>query len=267
MDDLMLVELMVDFKRSALVKVTVTFSFHGHRLILPPAFGADVDKVLFLTKMGYYESLRLNEVFTPEVHIVGNGVNSSQFFPVSKDQKHILRRNLGFVETDEIIVWMANERPKKGLHLFLKIAHKLLQLYPTIQFVVLGNKKPLTIQSNRIKAFGQVSNVELPKYLQAADYYFFTTLWKEGFGLSMVEAAKCGCTIIASDNGGVSEVNQELPQSYLVKAPNMVEEWLQVFKEARMGRSNYNSEEKRGELEKFQSYELWERKYLAALEY
>lgn len=267
MDDLMLLEIMVSFKLSSKAKVKVTFSFHGHQLILPPTFGVHVDKVFFLTNRGYQESLLLNEIFTPEVHIVGNGVNSSQFFPISNSEKLKFKSEFGFASEDEIIVWMANERPKKGLHLFLKIAGELLKMHPKIKLMVVGNKNPIPIQNDRIKVFGQVPNKELPRYLQIADYYFFTTLWKEGFGLSMVEAAKCGCTIIASNSGGVPDVLENLNQAYLVKSPNIVEDWIETFQLARKGRSNYSPYEIKEELGDFHSYLNWEKRYLKALEY
>lgn len=265
MDDLLLLELMVHFKRSSKAKVSVIFSFHGHLLHLSPSFGVHVDKVLFLTKKGYEESLKWNEIFTPEVVVVGNGVNSSQFFPVSEARKNVLKGNLGISSQDEIVIWMANERPKKGLHLFLRIAEKLMSVYPNIQFLILGNNRPLPHQSDRIKGLGQIPNNKLSTYLQAADYYFFTTLWKEGFGLSMVEAAKCGCSIIASDIGGIAEVNETFLQSHLVSCPNMVDEWVSAFEKARAARVDYIPLEHIEYLESFHSYQNWEENYLAAL--
>src|SRR5690606_26675437 len=96
----------------------IIFYYHGHALKLKPSLAYLVDKVLFLTEAGYRESLRVNNEFAPEVYIVGNGVSSETFYPLSPDLKVSLRESNGFTKEDKIICWMANSRPVKGIHLF-----------------------------------------------------------------------------------------------------------------------------------------------------
>lgn len=262
MDDLVLCEAIASLKEQFSERIELIYSFHGHFLMLPEKFGHAIDKVFFLTNLGYQESLRNNKIFSPEVFIVGNGVRSDKFFPLNNVQKLKLRQEFGFLEEDKIILWMANSRPAKGLHLFLKIINKLLSKNEGYKFLIIGNKERIRTSSSQVVQLGRINHEILPKYLQLSDYYFFTSLWKEGFGLSLVEAIKCGLTVISSANGGITEVVEGCHDVALVIEPNKTDEWVKAFDKVK-------SREKPSVdftyLSGFHSYDDWEKKFKEAI--
>ena len=58
------------------------------------------------------------------------------------------------------------------------------------------------VVADQIEFTGFVPDDDLPKYYAAASCYVHTGL-EESFGLSVVEAAYCGCPVVAVDEGGV----------------------------------------------------------------
>jgi glycosyltransferase involved in cell wall biosynthesis len=110
---------------------------------------------------------------------------------------------------------------------------------------------------------GKIPNSELPYFLQIGDFYAFTSLWKEGFGLSLAEAAKCGNRILAANSGGIPEVIANLPGALLVEHPNILEEWEEALEIAWNERDDFFPDKEL--LYGFQSLENWEKRYLKAL--
>ena len=230
-DDQALLEAICIIKSHLTIGSRIIFYYHGHKLTWSAQFQQGIDKVLFLTQKGYLDTLRANERFLPEVSIVGNGVDSSVFFRLSPAEKTKQRREFGLNENDIIITWMANSRPVKGLHLFLEMIPHLLKIDLTIKVVVIGSSVSIN-KKDRVFQTGKLDAEKVSKYLQISDFYFFTSLWEEGFGLSLVEAIKCGNFILASNNGGIPEVLKSYPRSKLIDLPNVIESWVSCFQES-----------------------------------
>lgn len=230
-DDLALLEAVSHWKwlKGNARKIRIDFSYHGHWLNLPPSWGQRVDHVFFLTHAGYQDTILKNDIFTPRVHIVGNGTDGKIFFPLSSEEKRFQKQKFGYKSDTPILLWVSNPRPQKGLKLFLELSKKLQNKYPELHILIIGNQEEVPIQNPYCRALGRISNDELAKYLQIGDFYCFTSLWKEGFGLSLIEAAKCGNQVIASRLGGIPEVVRGLQGAYLVEEPNRLENWESVF--------------------------------------
>jgi glycosyltransferase involved in cell wall biosynthesis len=263
-DDLALLEGIATWKsKKPTFNIRLDFSFHGHSFILPEKWGYLVDRVFFLTHLGYLDTIRINGVFVPQIHVVGNGTDSRFFYPLSKEEKAKKRFEFGYKEQDKVLVWVSNNRPKKGLTLFLELSKRLFEKYPNLQTLIIGASLPQLPADSRIKVIGKVPNSDLPKYLQLGDIYCFTSLWNEGFGLTLIEAAKSGNVVIASQNGGIPEVVIGFDASFLVKYPNQLSAWEESFAEAWELAKIYEPNQE--VLEKFHPIEVWEEKFLQAL--
>ncbi len=78
-------------------------------------------------------------------------------------------------------------------------------------------------------------------------------MWKEGFGIVLIEALKCGSYCIASDNGGIPEVLNHGKYGDLVKQPNFIEAWVDVINTAF---HKLKVENKRNDFEMTEKFEL-----------
>lgn len=268
MDDKALLQAIALLKPSLPNGSELVYSYHGHSLALIPWVMDAVDKLLFLTYSGYKASLPINYQFTPEVFIVGNGVLGEQFHPISQEDQALKRKELGYSADDLILLWMANSRPVKGLHIFKKLVPILLEKYPNLKVISIGHEKDTTISSPIWSQIGKVPHADLPGFLQLGDIYCFTSLWQEGFGLSLAEAVKCGNWALAAANGGIPEVLEDCPKSVLVSDPNFLKNWVFGFEELMEKRERGISYEKEynNRLSDWHSYEKWQANYLKALQ-
>lgn len=263
MDDIMLLAGFAQLKPMGF-DFELVYSYHGHSFKTTGNWLNQVDKVLFLTELGYHQTKSNHQEFTPEVFIIGNGVDSKKYYPINAGDKKLAKINKGFLSDDIVITWLSNDRPKKGLQLFLKLIPRLVQKYPNLKVQVIGNSQPIPHFGSRVSAIGRVPNDDLPIYLQLSDLYCFTSLWEEGFGLTLAEAAKCGNLVIASENGGIPEVVNGQSFSFLVSSPNVLSQWEIQIENAMKTLNSYTPDPIF--LASYHSLEDWENKFLYALE-
>lgn len=109
---------------------------------------------------------------------------------------------------------------KKGLTYLIKAMHRIVELHPDIVLTVVGDgpeKRKLRDEaealgvSDRIIFAGSVVNTKLPVYYQEADICVFPSVVadsgdQEGFGLVLVEAMGCECTVVSSDLPAVRDI-------------------------------------------------------------
>lgn len=239
---------------------------HGHLVNFPIGLMNLVDQVFFLTHTGYRESLKLNLQFTPEVKILGNGVSNEIFYPLDQKEKEIQRKSFGIQEDEIVISWLSNSRPVKGIHLFLKMIPKLLALDLKIRILIIGEPNVELEKDQRVKILGVLAPEEIAKYLQVSDFYFFTSLWKEGFGLSLVEAIKCGNYILCPNNGGIAEVVEGYPKLSFVEDPNIISNWILEFKKLlESGEWKKQHQDLEKFLSEFHTLEAWTERMKEAL--
>lgn len=257
MDDAHLLEAIILSKSKFSCPLKIVFSFHGFRLQLEENILKEIDKILFLSYSGYEVSKK--DCF-PKVSIVGNGVNSDVFYPLNNDEYRKVRIEKGFNLEDEILIWVANDRPKKGFNVFKDVVRKLLVINPTLKVLVIGTTK--RIEHENVRNIGRISNTEVSKYLQISNYYMFTTFYEEGFGLSMIEAMKCGNSIIASNRGAIPEVLNSLKYTYLVNDIEHVENWIEAFNLARKETNFGKKRNLKSETDSIWDYKDWEQKFI-----
>ncbi len=266
LDDQNLLAAVAEIKPQLPPGTVLSFYYHGHSLSLGHGLQQKIDQVLFLTKLGYSETLRISERFLPKVRIVGNGVDSEVFFPLSKEEKLEKRRAYGFSADDLLITWMANSRPVKGLHLFSQLIPSLLDTHPSVKIQIIGSRQSIPT-NDRVIQTGLVQAREVSQLLQISDYYFFTSLWKEGFGLSVVEAAKCGNYLLASRNGGIPDVLEGYPRVKLIENPNILGDWISAFEsslEEEAGQKSVKPDH--FDFGNFHGIDAWEKRFSEAFE-
>lgn len=189
-----------------------------------------IDEFFFLTHLAYKEYLNYYDDCTFRVRIMNNATDSRIFKGASEIEKKNIRSKYTIGNTSFVFMWCSQDRAKKGLHIVLEafeIIHKRNQ--NSILLVVGINR---AINQEGVIVIGRVPNNELPKYYQMSDVYLFPSLWKEGFGIVLAEALKCGCYAIASNQGGIPEVLNNGKYGVLIEWPNVVEEWVKEMERA-----------------------------------
>lgn len=114
--------------------------------------------------------------------IIPNGVDTNRFKPFSKESA---RNHLGYPMNKKLIVFISvPNRPEKNLSLARQAVKELKD--DNIELMHVYN----------------VSNFEIPYYLNAADSLLLTSKW-EGSVNVIKEAMACNCPIVATDVGDI----------------------------------------------------------------
>lgn len=191
-------------------------NFHGRW------FFESIDEMVLLTHDSYLVHKNYYTVLPTRFSVLHNGIDTTRFFPLSQNEKQILKQNSG-VADKTVFIWCSQDRPKKGLHLLLDAWKRVYSTRQDIVLWVIGCEAKMP--HDGVEYLGRIPNDELPVYFQCSDCYLFPTLWHEGFGLSLIEALHCGNYCIASAIGGVSEVLQYGKLGKLIESPHFVSAW------------------------------------------
>lgn len=239
-------------------KAQIIFFMHGYSYFFDPygleKFYGCINKMVFLTEKSYQFELNRTQSISSKVSILPNGVDLKKFFQIDSINKSQHKSEFSLIGKT-IFLWCANERPKKGLHVLLE-AWCNSSLYKNEQFelLIIGTNK-ITIQNN-IRFLGKIPNDDLPKYYQISDFYLFTTLWHEGFPLSLTEAFACGLKCIVSQIDPLPDIFSKFGHVTFVTTPHNVESWvnkLEMIAEGKFEWQDRNKELIKSEL----SLETW----------
>ncbi|MEP5943834.1 MAG: glycosyltransferase family 4 protein, partial [Balneola sp.] len=135
--------------------------------------------------------------------------------PASKTEKVSSRKKLNWDDSKTHVLTVGSLRPEKGVDLLVETisGNKALS---DIYFHIIGNSENTEHSQkilnsikenpfNNIDFIPPVSPNELIKYYQASDFYVLPSR-REGFNVSILEAASCGLPLVCTDVGGNKEV-------------------------------------------------------------
>jgi glycosyltransferase involved in cell wall biosynthesis len=215
-----------------------------------------INEMFFLTTDSYFQYLSYYEECSFKARVLNNATDSERFKRVSEEEKSRLRKNNNLDKDEIIYLWCSQDREKKGLHIVLEAFKKVHIINKKTKLIVVGLDRD--INQKGVIPVGRIPNNELPMYYQMSDIYLFPSLWKEGFGIVLAEALKCGCYCIASAQGGIPEVLGGGKYGVLINKPNMIDEWVNEMNEAIKILKNNNVNPYLSEIpEKLYDLDLW----------
>jgi glycosyltransferase involved in cell wall biosynthesis len=123
---------------------------------------------------------------------------------------------------------------KKGVTILLQAFRKVCDQFPESSLCIIGSgplEADLKNQSDELNLVsnvtfcGAVENRELPRYFQRSNIAVFPFIKtasgdQEGFGLVMIEAAGCGCAVIASNLPAIKDVLGNADRGVIVEPEN-----------------------------------------------
>ncbi len=172
-------------------------------------------------RIHYMEDLlKLADYYTVPSQFVVKSMNVFRNFDKNKVLflpygSSIVPDKYGYKPVKHRLIWVGNDPVRKGLLYCAKAADILKQLYPDLDFRVIGvvndelKKAPAFKNLNFIGVLGRE---QLMEEYRSAEAYVFPTLF-EGFAGTVIEAASCGCPIITTECAGTDM--GEFPAIYI----------------------------------------------------
>ena len=170
-------------------------------------FAGSIDHWLSTSR---YNAAQVRSRYGREVQVVHNGVDVDQFKPVPRELA--LRQRLGLPIEARVLASVGRLVGWKGLRVILEA---LPQLPQDVHYLVVGEGPDgdrLREQAaqlgvaQRVHFCGRVVHDELPQVLAQADLLVQPSLGEESFGITLVEAMACALPVLASRQGGMTEI-------------------------------------------------------------
>ena len=203
------------------------------------------------------------------VSVVRNGVDFSDFKPVSEQEKKDLKARWGFGE-DRIVLYSGRLAENKGCDVLIKA---FLDLKPEkTKLVIAGGATYSDVsrtdytkllerlrgdQKERIIFLGYIPHQKMPELYKAADVFVLPSQVEEALGMSLIEAMATGLAVIGSDRGGIKELIEDGVTGFLVRDcsnPMAFSDKLKIL----LGRVDLASDMGRKALEKVEKDYSWE---------
>ena len=157
-----------------------------------------------------YNAAQVEARYGRRVQVVHNGVDVDQFKPQERSMR--LRQELGLPQDARVLASVGRLVGWKGLRVIIEV---LRQLPPDVHYLVAGegpDEARLREQAaqlglgERVHFCGRVAHDRLPQLLAQADLLLQPSLGEESFGITLVEAMACGLPVLASRQGGMTEI-------------------------------------------------------------
>ncbi len=135
-----------------------------------------------------------------------------------------VKKDFGFSPKDRVVGIVARLVEDKGHEYLIRAAAELLGEFPDLRILIVGDGREMaSLKSlsaelgieSRVVFTGNVSDVSKP--LAAMDIFAFPATWREGFGLSIVEAMTCSKPVIVSNIWALNSLIQNGETGFLVE--------------------------------------------------
>lgn len=150
-----------------------------------------------------------------QIKVLGNGsicgVDISRFNPDDRIRNDV-RKQLNYSDDNIVYVFLGRLKKDKGIHELLSAFNKLVVEYPHSRLLLLGpdeencihwlNNFPNIIDGEKVCFYGFTPQPN--RMLQAGDVYVLPS-YREGFGLSVLEASCMKLPVICSDIYGMAD--------------------------------------------------------------
>ena len=169
-----------------------------------------------------------------DVEVIPIGFDDGLFYPIEQD---VARRSLALPDRVPIILNISRLDENKNLELFINGASRLINDYPNLQCIIIGEGSYYNILRNLINELGVEENIrlvgmvphhEINRWINASDCVALTS-YSEGSPTVMYEALACGKPFLGSNVGGIPDIINDSAYGYLFD-PHQIHDFSSKFK-------------------------------------
>ena len=174
----------------------------GRRLF--PAWGIRTIAISEAVRTDLHETHHLS---TDQIRVIYNGLDLQELANnFLKYEPRGVRGEYGFSEHDYVVGIIARLVPDKGHEYLIRALRCLENEFPSLKLLIVGDGKHrryLEDLSNKLKLSARIhftGNLkDVSKPLAATDLFALPAVWREGFGLSIVEAMACQKPVVVTN--------------------------------------------------------------------
>ncbi|MCK9265916.1 glycosyltransferase family 4 protein [bacterium] len=178
------------------------------------------DKIITITEEDYLMASR--KLNTKIFRIHGVGVDPLRYFPVSEEDKEMMRQDRGYSQKYFIILCTGELNKNKNQSTVIKAVAEVIKTNFDVKLLLAGNGPMEKELKELVKELGIDKNVEflgyrtdLDKYVKISDIVVSAS-FREGLGLNIIEAMLCGKPVVSSINRGHKELVKEGKTGFLL---------------------------------------------------
>lgn len=159
-----------------------------------------------------------------KIRVVYNGVDMAEIRSlVSKRDSREVRREYGIPEGALVVGIIARLIAEKGHANLIRAVKSLEEVLPRLALLIAGEGRERRRLESLIHELGLNGRVrftgnlkEVSKPLSATDLFVLPATWREGFGLSVVEAMACGIPVVVTKTWALASLVQDRVNGILV---------------------------------------------------
>lgn len=198
------------------------------------------DAVVTINEEDYQFTLHHKMAVGPSFKIDGVGVNLERFSPVSYNDKMSLRKELGIVEEEFVLLYTAQFIPRKNHEMLIKSMPEIRKLIPNVHVLFAGNGptfEDMKLLAQQLNVSDCISFLggrgDIDRLCRVADIHVATSKL-EGQGINNIEAMACGCPLVVSRVRGHRDVCIDGKNGFLFdldKPQDMIAEIVRLYKD------------------------------------
>ena len=170
------------------------------------------DRVIAVSRSARDHVLRKAGLPKRHTAAIHNGINLAPFLAVGTEERCRTRSELGIGADDPVITTVAVLRQPKGITDFLVALPTLLQSYPKLTYLIVGDGPDRSRLDRFVADLGVGQSVhfagrrsDIPHMLAATDLFVLPSL-TEALPTVLIEAMAVGLPVVATQVGGVPEI-------------------------------------------------------------
>ena len=211
----------------AFTKVPVVTTYHGfytRRLgrRINPAWG---DRAIAISSAVGEHLVKDHKLPQNRLRVVNNGIDFDEMDKACRTHDGATAKiHFGFARTDPVIGNVARLVPDKGQEYLIRALEVVKAKFPNIRLLVVGEGRNRMELENLVETLNLKANVfftgnlkDVTYALAAMDIFAFPATWKEGFGLSIVEAIACHKPVIVTDVWALNDLITDRENGLIVE--------------------------------------------------